>query len=182
MDWLRVKRVTQPVTSIVSLGQAKAHLRVSHDTDDTYITALIDTATAFIEGPNGAGIAVLPAQWRITMDHLPRAFDIDLCPVQSLDSITVDGVTISSDLYTADLDSVPARVVGSYIPQVRTDVGKVKVTFTAGYNDVPADLMHCALLLIGHLYENREAASAGVAVTEVPFAVEAILSRYRAYG
>lgn len=185
MDWLRVTRVTQPTDTIVSLVEARDHLRVTHDQDDAYIETLIATATAFIEGPTGAGIAVLPAQWRLSMDGLPRCFNIDLCPVQTVDAITVDGVEVDESAYSVDPDSVPVRIVGEYAPTAYVGNGKVKVTFTAGYSDVPADLKHCALLIIGHLYENREAAVAGgtsMEVTEVPFAVNAILSRYRANG
>ena len=185
MDWLRVTRVTPSSDSILSVEEARIHLRATDESDDAYIESLISTATNFIEGPTGAGVAVLPAQWRLSMDNLPRCFDIDLCPVQTVDSITVDGVVVPTSAYDVDLDSTPARIVGSYAPVAYVGNGKVKVTFTAGYDEVPADLKHCALLIIGHLYENREAAVAGgtsMEVTEVPFAVNAILNRYRAYG
>lgn len=180
MDWLRVTRSTQPSSTIVTVDEAKTHLRISHTEDDTYILNLIKAATAFIEGPTGAGIAVLSAQWRLSMDSLPTYIDIDLCPVTAIDSITVSGVALATNTYAYDLDSTPARIVGTYAPQGYIGPGKVKVTFTAGYATVPADLKQCALLLVGHLYENREG-TAVVEVKEVPFAVNAILNRYRAF-
>lgn len=43
------------------------------------------------------------------------------------------------------------------------------------------DVRTAMLLLIGHWYANREAASSG-GLTETPFAVEALLQPYRIYG
>lgn len=181
MDWLRLKRLTAPAVPMLTLDEAKRHLYLMHDQDDVYIAHLVEVASGYIEGPTGAGIPLAVSQWVLTMDNLPRCFDIDLCPVRSIDSITVDGETVSPDLYSVDLDSTPARVKGHYLPQCRSDVGRVKVMFTAGYDVIPADLKHAALMLISHLYENREASST-TKLAEVPFAVSAILSRYRAFG
>lgn len=180
MDWLRLKRVTAPADSMLTVEEAKRHLYLMHDQDDAYVEHLIEVATGFIEGSTGAGVPLAVAQWVLTMDHLPRCFDIDLCPVRSIDSVTVDGETIPPDLYSVDLDSVPARVKGHYLPQCRSDVGRVKVTFTAGYDVIPADLKHAALMLVSHLYENREAVSPDD-LKDVPFSVTATINRYRAY-
>lgn len=55
----------------------------------------------------------------------------------------------------------------------------VCVTFVAGYGDdstdVPQKFRSAMLLLIGHLYENREAVVTGVVPTKVPIGVEALL-------
>lgn len=179
MDWTRIKRLSTPTQPVVSLAEARDHLRVTHALDDAYITRLIDTATAVIEGPHGAGIPLSPSRWVLTMDNLPRQFDIDLCPVQSVDRITHGGTVIDPTTYTVDLDSTPARVVADR-PQHVTKLGTVKVEFKAGYETVPADLRHALLMLISHFYEHREAVSA-TDLKDVPFAVSAIVQRYRAF-
>lgn len=182
MNWTRLKRLDTPTHSVVTLDEARDHLRVTHALDDAYIERLIETATAVIEGPNGAGIPLTPSRWQLTMDHLPRHFDIDLCPVMSVDRITLDGEIVPPLAYRLDLDSTPARVAVAF-PSIscRHDLGRVKVEFTAGYDAVPADLRHAILMLISHFYENREGVSA-TDFKDVPFAVNAILSRYRAFG
>lgn len=179
MDWLRVKRLS-PGSPVLTVEEARDHLRVGHDFDVGYIERLIAAAVSMIEGPTGAGIPLSKARWCLTMDHLPCRFDIDLCPVVSLDEITVEGETIDPSTYAVDLDSTPARVVGAYHPRHCTGVGAVKVEFTAGYEIVPADLRHAVLMLIGHLYEHREATSE-VDLKDVPFSVNAIINRYRAF-
>lgn len=184
MDWTRVSRKGQPNDPMVTLEEAYTHLRVASGSEDAYLTSLIEAATAFIEGPTGAGVAVLPAQWQLSLDGLPRCIDIDLCPVQTIDSITVDGVEVPEESYDYDVDSIPARIVGSYAPRAYIGPGKVKVLFTAGFATIPADLKAAALLIIGHLYENREGAIAGgtsMEVKEVPLGIRSIIDRYRAY-
>ncbi|QDK32676.1 head-tail connector protein [Sphingomonas sp. IC081] len=179
MDWTRLKRLDAPTSTVVSLSEARDHLRVSHSLDDAYIERLIAAATAVIEGPNGAGIPLQPTKWVLTMDCLPRHFDIDLCPVMSVERITLGGEIVSKLAYRVDLDSTPARVEVAF-PSVRRELGNVKVEFTAGFTAIPADLRHAVLMLISHFYENREAVSAAD-LKDVPFAVSSIISRYRAY-
>ncbi|MCB0729345.1 MAG: head-tail connector protein, partial [Ignavibacteriae bacterium] len=58
----------------------------------------------------------------------------------------------------------------------------VVVRYTAGYGAaeaVPARLRHAILMLVGHLYENREATSQAGALTATPMGVERLLWPYR---
>jgi uncharacterized phiE125 gp8 family phage protein len=184
MDWTRLVAVSAAQDTVLTLAEAKAHLRIYHSLDDTYIEGLIAAATAFIEGPTGAGIPLVSRSWRLSLDSLPRVITLDLCPVQSVTHIRVNGVTVDAATYDVDLDSVPARIV-CHNPIGYVGNGKVKVTFTAGYDVIPADLKAAVLLIVGHLNENREAATAGgtsMEVKEVPLGVNAILNRYRAFG
>ncbi len=44
---------------------------------------------------------------------------------------------------------------------------------------VPTPIRQAMLLMVGHLYENREASTVGPAITELPMGVEALLAPYR---
>jgi uncharacterized phiE125 gp8 family phage protein len=189
MEFHRITRVTAPTDTIVTLEQAKAHLRVAHDDEDDLITLLIEAATAFIEGPHGLGIALMPQQWRLSLDGFPPCIRIPLNPVQTIDGITYRDttgatVTLPPASYAVDLDGVATveRAIGASWPSTASLKGSAKVTFTAGFETVPADLKAAALLIVGHLHENREAVAGttGTATPlEVPMGVEAIFSRYR---
>ncbi|MDO1559820.1 head-tail connector protein [Brevundimonas sp. 2R-24] len=187
--WNRLTRVEAPAEPLLTTAEAKAQLRVTHDEDDALIDGLISTATAFIEGPNGCGLAPLTQTWRLSLDGFPAGpITLPLSPVQAVEAITYTdeaGESRTLAAYAFDADVQPGKVWPAYQaswPAARLAPGSVKVTFTTGYgdaSDVPADLKHAALMLVGHLYENREA-TAAVALSEVPMGVEAILSRYRA--
>jgi uncharacterized phiE125 gp8 family phage protein len=55
----------------------------------------------------------------------------------------------------------------------------VTITFVAGYPQTPAALKAAALLLIGHLYENREASLPGTTAAPIPFGVTEMVNLYR---
>lgn len=190
MEWTNLSRVAAPAKPLIEVEAAIAHCR-ANDSEDELITSLIEAATAFIDGPNGIGVALVTASWRMSLDALPSTFTIPLNPVQSVDAITYrdpDGEvqTLDPSTYYVDVDQRPAVV--AFIkprPAILRAPGAVKVEFTAGYgddsSDVPADLRHAALLLISHWYENREAALpfAGQ-FGEAPLGVARILAKYRA--
>ena len=84
--------------------------------------------------------------------------------------------------------AVPARVTvkdGESYPDTIGEADAVKVTFTVGYGataaDVPESFKAAILLLVGHLFENREAVATGLTVTEVPLAWKYLLNSYRIY-
>lgn len=194
MNFHRLTRVTAPTTSILTLEETKVHLRVAHDDEDDLITSLIAAATAFIEGPQGIGIALLNQSWRLSLDGFTPSIRVPLGPVASITSVTYRDAagtpqTLSAALYEADTDGSTATIfpaVNASWPSTSGRPGCVKVTFVSGYGDdpadVPADLRAAALLLVGHLYSNREAVvgtTGSVTPLELPLGVEAILSRYR---
>ena len=189
--WPRLTRVLAPAAPAVTLAAAKAHLRVEHAEDDGMIEGLIEAAVATIEGPAGIGIALMTQTWRLSLDggFMAVPIELPLGPVQAVAAITyVDGdgqeQTLDPALYDLDADSRPARIdrtFGATWPAARRQLSAVKITFTAGYGDtptaVPADLRAALLLMVGHLYQNREAVSRPM--QEMPLGFTAIVERHR---
>lgn len=187
--WGKLTRASAPAATVVSSDEAKAHLRVEHTADDTYIAALIGAAEAMIDGPSGIGVAMVTQTWAMALDgFLPLPLYLPLWPVQAVTGITYvdqDGQpqTVDPQLYQfakgnpAVIDLAP----GAALPAVRRQLNAATVTFVAGFGDtaadVPADLRHAALLMIGHLYENREAV--GAIRHELPLGYAALTERYR---
>jgi uncharacterized phiE125 gp8 family phage protein len=188
--WNRLKLVAAPTAEALSLADAKSHVRADSSDDDTLITALIAAAQAFIEGPNGIGVALTTQTWRLSLDDLCAPVRIPLGPVQAVTGITytdTNGATQTLDpsLYTVDTDQSPAVIARAWNatwPAYRCGPGFVKVTFTTGYGataeSVPADLIAAMKLIVGHLYANREAVG-DVTQAALPLGVDAILNRYR---
>ncbi|SEB43412.1 uncharacterized phage protein (possible DNA packaging) [Nitratireductor aquibiodomus] len=48
--------------------------------------------------------------------------------------------------------------------------------------EVPADLKEAVRLLVGHLYENREATLVGITAEEIPFGIWDIINQHRAWS
>lgn len=94
--------------------------------------------------------------------------------------------TMSSDGYRLDAASSPARVClnqGTTWPLPGRTRQGVEIEYVCGYgaaSAVPRPIREGILMLITHLYENREAISEfGVSSAQLPFTIEAMWSPYR---
>lgn len=185
-EWSRLKLVTAPASPVVTLAEAKKHVRAEYYTDDdTYLEGLVAVATSFIEGPSGIGICLSPQTWRLSLDYFPCEICIPLGPVSAVTSIGYadsNGDDATVDDWRVDYDSEPCRVWPARDqawPAVTYEPGAVKVVFVTGYPACPKDLKHAVLLIVGHLYDHREAVTADIKAEELPMGVQSILERYR---
>lgn len=178
---------TAPAELPVSLAEAKAHLRVTSANEDALITNLIKAATSHTEQLTGR--AIVTQTWMKVLDNFPSdAIELkaSLGSVTEIKYVDPDGAeqTLDPAHYQIDPYRLPGWVMPAYgydWPEARATVNSVKVKFVCGFGNaasVPPDIKSALLLLIGHLYENREA-STDRALTEVPFAYEALISPYR---
>lgn len=154
---------TPPATEPVSLAEAKAHMRITHDADDDAIESLIRAARAMCEGYTGRalvsrGVSLYMDAWVQDIVALP------LPPLQSVGAIHVydaAGVaaTFPATSYAVDAKSHPARILLSGAPpQPGQSLSGIEIAYTAGYGDaadVPQPLKEGILRLVAHLYLNR---------------------------
>ena len=182
--------LTPPEEMPITLAEAKAHLRVDHSSEDTYIESLIAAATSRIDGRGGfLGRAIMTQSWRLTLDVFPAgAILIPLPPLQAIDTAQyydAAGAPLPLD-YAVDDASEPARLyaLGSAWPTGVAAQQAVEIEFTAGYAsaaEVPAAIKHGLKLLIGGWYQAREQAIVGTTAQSLPnqISVEALFSPYQ---
>ena len=181
------KLKTAALTEPISLAEAKLHLKVDVTTDDDLILALITSAREYVELYTGR--ALVSSTWYGYADSVDTdGIQITKVPVISITSIKyVDGAgatqTWSSAEYETDLASEPARVIaadGYSFPSIQSGLNKWTLEFVAGYPTaatVPEALRSAMYLMIGHLYEHREAASPAT-FNVIPLGVKSLLERY----
>jgi uncharacterized phiE125 gp8 family phage protein len=203
--------VSSSSTPIVSLAEAKRQTNTTDFADDdALLTALLDVATQHFDLESGIiGRPLLTQVWEYTappppfdngrsdprLRGLPSAtgFVLDRAPLQSVDKVEYlqDGVyqTLASGQWVKRQISKELSFVrlakGVAWPRVDDDEAAWKITMSLGYGatpaDVPAPIRHAALLMISHLYQNREAVTGfGAALQETPLAVAALVSPFRA--
>ena len=181
--------ITPPAAEPLTLVEAKLHLKVDLSDDDVLVTALIVAARTAVE--NYLSRSLIEQTWRQTFCNwriqLERPPHIAITEVSYID-VDGDTQTLASTEYQADLSGdQPARVVPAYgaaWPDFRTEtLNPIAVEFEAGYGDaaedVPAPIRSAMLLMIGHLYTNREAVNIGNIVNVIPLAVQWLLDPYR---
>ncbi len=174
----------------ISLCDAKTFLNISHAHDDVFIGILITAAREYIEARDHI---LSPQTWEMTLDRFPacrwepvRLWKRPVVSVESIDYIDSDGnpQTWSPSEYQTALTSDPPRIVpvhGGNWPTVRCQPEAVTIRFKAGYSNSPVEtpsrLVAAMLLLIGHLYSNREAVVViqGVVSVELPIGLEALI-------
>lgn len=178
-----ISRVGAAASDVVTLAEAKAHLRVTASDEDTLIGALVATATGMVSEMSGRVLGEEVWRWSFKPDG---AMVFPRVPVVSVDEITYldaawdeQTATVGDFVVTADPDYpkiMPGFAASWPVTAVRDDA--VTVEFTAGLTEVPAELKHAILLIVGHLYANREASTEG-AMTDLPLGVEAMVALHR---
>lgn len=190
-----LRLVTPPATPIVSLAEAKTHLRVLHSDDDSYIESLVAVASGNIDGADGwLGRAIVQQTWDYAIDRFPcvksdgapARIYLPLSPLVSVTSVAYtttlgDSGTIM-DFRTKNAGgSQPGYIVPALDadwPSTANEPEAVIIRFVAGFATVPPAIKHAVLLMIGHWYENREAATE-TRMSDLPMAVDALLYPYR---
>jgi len=198
--------VNPPAVEPVSLIEAKQHLRVDFDEDDTLIASLITAARQAAETLTGRQFVT--ARWKMVLDSFPgpslmgvpagqsfslpgHAVLLPKCPVQSVIAINyldMGGAlqTMPASSYTVDAACEPARITpvfGQIWPPTLPQIGSVGVIFDAGYgaaSDVPAGIKSWIKLRVGSLYSHREemATLSRGRIDPLPF-VDGLLDGYR---
>jgi uncharacterized phiE125 gp8 family phage protein len=177
---------TPPATEPVSLQQALDHLRDPAD-EDALISELIKVAREHCEGYLQRPLITQ------TKTLYADCFDgvIELSPnlqdVTEIRYIDTDGVqqVLDTAEYTTDTSTIVGVVYPEYgktWPDTRNQRNAVEIDFECGYGvaaDVPSSIQSAMLLLIGHLFVNRESVIVGVNAIETPMSVGLLLQQYR---
>ena len=193
---MTLRLITAPAAEPITLAEAKLHLRVSGNSEDTLITTLIGAARRMCEARTDR--ALITQTWEATLDAWPDdagAVELARPPVQSVTQVqyvpsgATALTTLAGSAYT--LDAISDSRAGWLLPvtswPTTADLANaVRVQFVAGYGAagtaVPEDLRAWLLLAIGTLYANRESIDSTGRTTELPGRFwDSLLDPYRNY-
>ncbi len=179
-----------PAAEPVTVAEAKAHLRIDHNTEDVLIGSLILTSRLHIEA--ALGIALIAQGWRLLLDRWPRGakVQVPLSPMIGVSEIRVrdaDGtpVVVPTEFYAVDAASVGPRIVrlAANWPEPGRVTHGIEIDFTAGFgaaaSDVPAPLRQAVLLLVAHWYEHRDPIEIGSEATVIPHGISELVAPWR---
>lgn len=168
---------------MITLSEAKAHLLVEHDADDSMIHTLISAAIGYVQ--NHTGRTINQATIIEAFDAFSDAMELKNTPVQSvvsvkyLDASNVEQ-TLAKSVYRLDTRSIKATInleAGQTWPSISDKAEAVTIEYIAGYSlgTAPTDLKAAALLVLGSLYEQRENHIVGVSASTVPMSAELLM-------
>ena len=186
--------VTAPTEMPVSLQEVKQHLRLvvgdeTYTTEDGTLQIYLDAAVSHLDGYSGVlGRCLVTQTWRQDFDAFAKCMRLPLlaATVASVKYRAPTGTlsTVASTEYSLKSDDFGSyvRFNDDYVfPGELAQSQAVLIEFTAGYGaaaDVPAAIKAAILLLVGHFYINRLAATSEP-VNVVPMAVDALITPFR---
>lgn len=179
--------VVTPPDPLVSLEEAKAHLKVTTDDEDDLIEIYVAAASAHVDGPFGI---LKRAVGRQTLEVRANVFTgIGRLPLESTESITSvvyidhEGVErmAEPELYSLT-EGLFGLAPGFAWPRLRGDANGVRVRYLAGFDPVPTPIKQAVLLMVAQWFRNRMAVNVGNVVNEMPNGVKALLAPYKIWS
>lgn len=162
--------VNQQPLGIVTLAEAKAQCRVTHEFDDELFTSLItvasDMAQKYTNRMLSEGSAVSVVESYQPVVQLPYG------EVTDVTDLILDDVA-STDF---TFEPVTQKIT------INTEYTKAKITFSAGYSTVPPTVRHAVLLTVSTLYNNRDNYVTGLTVAKMPMTAERMLDSVKYYA
>jgi len=183
--------VVTPPSPIISLDEAKAHLKVEHDEDDAVITGMVEGAVGHLDGPHGwLGRALGPQ----TLECYLPAFGatsiaLPFPPALEIAEIAYVGDDGAEVVLPADAGELRGSLLRPRWPTVWPqpawrggDGETVRIRYRAGYETLPSALRSAILLMVGDLYRNRDTVAAvGAVAVPMSTTVENLLSPFRVW-
>jgi len=181
--------VSGEVGAAITVAQAKTHLRITHSDEDTYIEALTLVTTEWCEEFQRR--VYVQRQVVDKFDVFPTVIRPRRSPLISVDTLKYvdtngDTQTWADTEYDVGIYKEPGRITPSYNkswPDIRSEINAITLTYQAGYANrasIPTEIKHAVKLMVGHLYENREAVGP-VTMKEIPLAARQLLSMKRLF-
>lgn len=188
---MNYKVITPASAFPVSLAQARSHLRLTpygdplvHPDDEYIEDILIPSAVTWAEQYLETLLSTQTIE--IARSELKSKVELPYGIVQSVSSVKVlqDGVLTTVNTLTYSLnDYVKPNYLylneGYDWPSYDNVENAAKIQYVVGYSVVPSPIISAILLIIGHLYENRQQNVTGLNINELPMGVMALLQPYR---
>ncbi len=186
--------VVPPAVLPVTLADAKAHLRVDSDDDNTMVSAMIAAATGYAE--LFMGRALVDQTFDLVLDAFPAGSKPIAVPRPPLIEVlgvfirNADGSETEVEGYRVDTIQAPGRIIPTGAWPSGLPAAGVRIRFRAGYilmegsppqavGNVPPDIHAALLLYVGTLYLQRETINVGNIVTDIPWSAEQLLRLHK---
>lgn len=194
VDTSRVREISISSTEPLSLAEAKSHLRVDIDDDNTLISALITAARQYCE--KYCNRSFIQHTFRADLPGFYDSVTLPLGPVQSITHIKYYDTsspsaltTLATSVYALNYDTV-RRNHGASWESTYPRFDAVQITYVSGWKDnsspagvgelVPQAVLAALKILVGEMYEHREVSIVGLTRMENPIA-RLLLDPYRKY-
>jgi len=194
---MRIEYLSISSNEPIALEQAKAHLRIDHSEDDSYIRILIRAARERAEGFTGRSFVA--KQMNLYLVDYTDTVDLPGEPVSTIDSVEYLNTSNAWITLTASLDYLllkqstgSALKLNNISSLLSTEfVEKIRIKYTTGvYASGPLDpvkipfpdsVRYAMLLMIRTMYDTREDVVTGTIINAIPQNSEYLLAPFRTF-
>jgi hypothetical protein len=134
------------LNNIVSLAETKTHLNISNDGTDSEIRGFIEAVTSICAFYCGT---LFPTTYTETHQVCGDTLVLRHYPVIDVSAIAPVGNGAAVDVSGVDIGEGGVLDLGVSV------WGKLRVTYTAGYSVLPANITRAALIIIQHMWDTQ---------------------------
>lgn len=134
------------LNNIVSLKEAKDHLNISNDGDDSELRGFVEAVTSIAAFYCGT---LFPTEYVETHQACGDTLVLRHYPVLEVTEIDTIGTGSTIDLAGVDIGE------GGVIDLGQRAWGKLRVTYRAGYTILPANITRGSLIIIQHMWDTQ---------------------------
>lgn len=182
-----LKQLAPAADRVVDLATARRQCSIAEDATefDADLLRLIDAATSHVEQVIQKALGA--QQWLLTLCDFEDTIVLPLGPVIRVDKVEyLDDDRqlheLDASVFMVDLTANPQVLVrdpDADWPAVADLREAVKVTFTTGYEAVPADLIQAILMLVAWWFKQREAGATDGGLGLVPLGFPDLVNRHK---
>ena len=182
---MNLTRTLDAASEVLSLTEVKDQLRITTTADDDSLRLFIAAVRHKVE--HILSKTLITSTWEYKIDAFPAQICLPMAPVQSITTVAyvdTDGANQTFTDFQFDASGRLSPAYGFSWPSTRDQYDAVTVTYIAGQThagNVPADIKHAMLLLVGASDIAREdtVIGAGVVVSKVPDGADSLLMPHK---
>ncbi|WP_418186737.1 head-tail connector protein [Aliarcobacter lanthieri] len=182
---MNIVQIIAPIKEPLTLEDAKNFMHILEDDEDTLIETFISSAREYAE--NYTNRQFEKATYELYINTFIQDMKMPKNPISSIEKIEfmdIDGnyEELEKEFYYLYGENDIFKIHFESFKPHKTHKQAVKITFIAGYDEVPKSILQALKIYVATLYENREQYvidfNSRTNVTEVPI-VQKMLSMYR---
>lgn len=155
---------TGPITTALTLQTLKNQIKPASSDDDTYLTHLLESVTAYAEACTQT--RYITQTHTVYMDSFPSngIIELPLSPLQSVVSIKyydtagTQQTWDSANYRVSSASRIPRLQAVDSFPSTQDRIDAVEIEIIVGYGDadtdIPKDIQNAIILMCRYLYDN----------------------------
>ncbi|QGR03382.1 hypothetical protein EDL79_02135 [Ehrlichia ruminantium] len=154
---LCITRKSTPMSSPITLSEAKSFLRINNNADDKLINNLIAIASEYAQWYIEKSL--MRQIWQISCNgHIPRKIQLPFNPIIKVNYVKIIHTNGSEELIDKKQYYVDTAL-SHILFHTQANVNRIEILYEAGYTDtslIPAQIKHGILHHVAVAYKNRE--------------------------